>query len=250
MNDYPEAVAKIANDYLDRVKLQLRLVPARERDEFLKEIQSHVYEAYLETPGGDEVGRILAVLRRLGEPAELVADRLPGTMVRSGTRRNLPLHILAGILIALFGIPLGIGGVAVLAGVLLAVAGIVAAFYATMGAFFAAGAVLALFGLIRMYHPELWDRLVAAGLIHVDGDLGQLLEVLSPWGQGLILIVIAAVFVAGGLGMFWAGKYLLRGLRFLFNLIFDWTRQLAQGLRRKLAAPERPRHRERYVTPA
>ena len=27
MNNYPEAVAKIANDYLERVKLQLRLVP-------------------------------------------------------------------------------------------------------------------------------------------------------------------------------------------------------------------------------
>lgn len=46
MNNYPEIVAKIANDYLERVKSQLRLVPAREQDDFLREIQSHLYEAY------------------------------------------------------------------------------------------------------------------------------------------------------------------------------------------------------------
>ena len=108
MNPYPEVVEKIANDYLERVKSQLRLVPAREKDEFLLEIQSHLYEAYQQMPGEDDVARILAVLRNLGEPADVVSDRLPGTMVRSGTKRNLPLYIVTGILIALFGIPLGI----------------------------------------------------------------------------------------------------------------------------------------------
>ena len=84
MYNYPEVVAKIANDYLERVRLQLRTVPARERDEFLREIESHLYEAYQNTPGDDAVARILAVMRNFGEPAEVVADRLPGAMVRSG----------------------------------------------------------------------------------------------------------------------------------------------------------------------
>jgi len=59
----------IVRDYLERMKTQLRLVPAREQDEFLREIQSHVYEAYQQTPGEDDVAKILAVLRSLGEPA-------------------------------------------------------------------------------------------------------------------------------------------------------------------------------------
>jgi uncharacterized membrane protein len=126
MNDYPEVVAKIASDYLERVKSQLHLVPAREQDEFLKELQSHLYEAYQQTPGEDDVVRILTVLLNLGEPAEVVSDRLPGAMVRSGTRRNLPLYVVGGILIGLFGIPLGFGGVAVLVGILVTLAGIVA----------------------------------------------------------------------------------------------------------------------------
>ena len=58
MNNYPEVVPKIANDYLERVKSQLRLVPVRERDEFLREIESHLYEAYQQTPGEDDVARI------------------------------------------------------------------------------------------------------------------------------------------------------------------------------------------------
>src|SRR5579863_8489299 len=106
MNNYPEAVAKIADDYLERVRSQLRLIPAREQDDFVREIRSHLYEAYQhqvdqQTPGEDDVSRILGVLRNLGEPAEVVSDRLPGSMVRSGTKRNQLLYVAGGILIAL-----------------------------------------------------------------------------------------------------------------------------------------------------
>ena len=38
MDEYPESVAAIATDYLERVKAQLGSVPAREQDEFLREI--------------------------------------------------------------------------------------------------------------------------------------------------------------------------------------------------------------------
>src|SRR5258708_7770219 len=104
---YPDAVAQIAGNYLERLKFQLRLVPPAEQAEFLREIESHIYEAYMQSPGDDDVARILAVLQKLGEPSEVVADRLPGAMVRSGTKRSLPVYILGGIFIALFGIPLG-----------------------------------------------------------------------------------------------------------------------------------------------
>src|SRR5712692_2732534 len=124
MNNYPVVVEKVADDYLERVKAQLRLVPAHEHEDFLREIRSHVYEAYQQTSGEDDVARILLVLRNLGEPAEVVSDRLPGAMIRSGTKRNLPLYVVGGILIALFGIPLGFGGVGVVVGLLFALSAI------------------------------------------------------------------------------------------------------------------------------
>jgi uncharacterized membrane protein len=246
MNGYPEAVAKIANDYLERVRLQLRLVPAREQDEFLREIQSHLYEAYNETADDDDVARILAVLRNLGEPAEVVADRLPSAMVRSGTGRSLPLYILAGITVALFGIPLGFGGVGVLVGLLIALLGIVFAFYMFAGGFLFAGALLMSMGLIRVVLPELWDKLMMLGIIQINGP-AEFFNHLSPTGQAFVLIVVASAFLATGLGLLRLGKYLLHGLRFLVSLIFDGVRRFAQTVRRKLrrdkgeALPASPR---------
>lgn len=234
MNDYPEVAAKIARDYLDRVKSQLRLVPAPEQEELLRELQSHLYEAYQQTSGEDDVVRMLAVLRNLGEPHEVVSDRLPETMVRSGARRNLPLYVLSGMVIALFGIPLGFGGVAVLSGILVSLAGVVLAYYAALGTLLLTGAVFMALGLMRIYRPEWWDKLVSLGVIQMSGRLADFLDQLSPSGQGLLMILFAAVFIATGLGMLRIGTYLIEGLRFLFRLAFDGLRQLAQGLRRKL----------------
>jgi uncharacterized membrane protein len=241
VNNYPEVVAKIANDYLERVKLQLRLVPAHERDEFLRELQSHLYEAYQQTPGEDDVGRILAVLRNLGEPAEVVSDRLPGAMVRSGTKRSLPLYVVGGVLIALFGIPLGFSGVGVLMGLLFALAGIAIAYYATAGSILLAGAVSMLLGMTRMFLPHLWDKLATLGFIQINGPPADFLDHLSASEQGLIMILFASVFVASGLGMLRLGSYLLRGLRFLFSLVFDWMRRLTESVRGRLRRDNRER---------
>jgi uncharacterized membrane protein len=234
MNNYPEIVAKIANDYLERVNSQLRLVPAREQDDFLREIQSHLYEAYQQAPGEDEVGRILAVLRNLGEPAEVVADRLPGAMVRSGSKRNQLLYVAGGILIALFGIPLGFSGVAVLMGLLAALAGMVAAYYATAGSILLGGAMLMLMGMTQIALPQLWDKLMALGVIHIGGPPAEFLDHFSPADQGLIMVLFAGVFAVCGLGMLRLGRRLLKGLRFLSVLAFDWMRRFAQSVRRRL----------------
>jgi len=173
------------------------------------------------------------VLRNLGEPAEVVADRLPRAMVRSGTRRSLPLYILAGITIALFGLPLGFGGVGVLMGLLVALLGVIFAYYMVTASFLLVGAIFMSLGLIRVILPELWDKLVMLGFIQMNGP-AEFFNHLSPTGQSFLLIVVASVFVASGLGLLRLGKYLLRGLRFLLSLIFDWTRRFAQTVRRKL----------------
>lgn len=250
MNSYPEVVAKIVDDYLERVRLQLRLVPAREQDEFLREIQSHLYEAYQQTPGNDDVARILTVMRKLGEPGEVVADRLPGAMVRSGARRNLPLHVIGGILIALFGIPLGFGGVGVKVGLLAAVAGLLVAYFAVAGSFLLVGALTMLMGLTRIILPHLWDKLlIVLGFIQITGPPAEFLNQFPPADQGLLIILFASVFFATGSGMLWLGRYLIRGLRFLFSLVFDWTRRFAQGIRRRIGHQDRREWRTTRVVP-
>jgi uncharacterized membrane protein len=239
MSNYPDVVAKIVSDYMERLKTQLRLVPVREQNEFLREIESHVYEAYQQTPGEDDVARILAVLRNLGEPAEVVSDRLPGTMVRSGTKRNLPLYIVGGILIALFGLPLGFGGLGVLLGLLGALTGVAVAFCATAGSILLVGALVTVLGLTRFLVPPVFDRLVDLGFIQLGGPVSEFLDHFSPSDQGLLMMLVGCVLLACGVGLLWLGRYLLRGLRFLFGLLFDRTRRLAQAARGKLRQENR-----------
>lgn len=232
MSGYPQPVAAIANDYFERVKARLGAVPVREKDEFLREIESHVYEAYQQTPGeNDDVGRILAVLRNLGEPAEVVADRLPDTMLLSGSRRNLPLYIIGGLFVAFFGIPIGAGGLGVLVGLLGALAGLLAAYFAVTGSLLLVGALLMLLGLMRLAMPHLWDNLIAAGFIQMPPVF---LDRLSPADQGMVMLVIAGIIGIAGLGLLWVGKHLFRGMRFLFTLLVDWTSRAARSARRIL----------------
>jgi uncharacterized membrane protein len=241
MNQYPDAVAAIANDYLERVKAHLRLLPASEQEDFLREIQSHLHEAYDRTPGSDDVARILGVLRSFGEPAEVVSDRLPQAMVRSGTGRKLPLYIAGGWLVALFGLPLGAGGFGVLVGLLAALAGLLVAYYAVAGSLLLTGAITLVLGLTRLIAPEVWDKLVRIGVIHLDGP-AQFPERLSASDEALIVMALGAMLLAGGWGLLKLGTNMIRGLRFLFNLVFDWMRRFAQEIRRRLrgAEPEKP----------
>lgn len=231
MHDYPEVIAKIVQDYLDRLKKQLSLVPSRDQDEFLREISSHVFEAYHRESSEDKVERILAVLRKLGEPSEVVAERLPQAMVNTGRRRHLPLYVIGGILIAAFGIPLGFGGVAVLIGMLAAILGVVVGIFATGASLVLVGLIVMVLGLVRTFEPQFWDQLVSRGFIHIEGHVAEFLDMLSPAGQGALLMLLAAVLAVSGLALLWLGKYLLRGVRFLAGLWLDWARKAAPRVR-------------------
>jgi uncharacterized membrane protein len=231
VNTYPEVVSKIVDDYLRRVESKLTTVPAHDRQEFLREIESHLYEAYSQSQAADHVEKILAVLRNFGEPADVVADRLAESLVGAGLKRKLPLQIMVGIVIAIFGIPLGFGGVAVLVGVLAAVAGVIVAYYATTGAALLVGAMALALGWTRLYQPDIWDFLIALGVINNGGPVGPFFDALSPSSQGLALISLGCVFVAIATLMLWTGKYLIYGSRLLFGMIFDWIRRTARRAR-------------------
>jgi hypothetical protein len=76
MSHYPEVVEKIVQDYLQRVGIQLKRFPNSDQEEVLKELGSHIYKSYCCESDSEPVARILEVLRRLGEPADVVAEKL------------------------------------------------------------------------------------------------------------------------------------------------------------------------------
>ncbi len=232
MENYPEAVQKIATDYLERVTARLRTVPTQEREEFLRELRSHIFEAYSENATPDEVARMLTVLRNIGEPADVVADRLPAAMFSSGARHKVPLHIIAGLLLAIFGLPLGFGGASVILGLLFALTGATAAFFAATGAVLFAGSVFLLLGFSRYSMPAFFDRLLEMGVIRLEGPFQILTDLPAP-DQGFFFMIVAGILITAGLAMFWVGQRMIRGLRFLFGVVLEGARSLALAIRRK-----------------
>jgi uncharacterized membrane protein len=130
-NGFSGPVAQIVDHYLERLRKSLRGIPAKDRDELVKEINSHIYESFRRDPAPDEVARVLKVLDKLGEPADVISSRMPEAMVTLGKKRKLPFLILAGVLIAFFGVPLGFGGLGVAIGLIISVLALIASFYAS-----------------------------------------------------------------------------------------------------------------------
>jgi hypothetical protein len=221
MSHYPEAVEKIVQDYLQRVAIQLKRFPNSDQKELLKELGSHIYESYCAESDSEPVGRILEVLRKLGEPPDLVAEKLRESWLSVGKLKHFPFSVLGGVVVGMFGLPLGFAGVAMLLGGLGAMLGLAAAFFATATLLLVTGVMGMGLGLLRMFNPDLWDHLVAQGFIQFHGRIGQFFDLLSPATQGGLLVFVFMAVAAAGLGMLWLSKRLLKSLRFVVDLMLD-----------------------------
>lgn len=212
-NELPGAAEKIAKDYLDRLSDLLAGMPISDRQELLNEIRSHIYDSYMNETADDEIGRILAVLRKLGEPADVISSRMPQAVDRLGKRKKAPLYILAGILIAVFAVPLGLGAIGVLIGLLAALFGLVIAYYGLGVTLVVAGFVSGIAGFIASVRPDILER--------INYAVGY--EVFSygpdPQLAGFLVLIASLIQLGLGVLILWSGKYLWRGFRFVTVLI-------------------------------
>ncbi len=219
-HDFSEQAGKIVDNYLDRMRGHLRGLPETDREELVREIYSHIYESYAADGTEDDIQRILNVLDRLGEPSEVVASRLSGTMKRMGKRRNLPFYILAGFFIGIFGLPLGAGALALLMGLGITLVALIFTYYVTAGVLVFGGWLTWVVTTIRLFYPEF--------LIDYFHTLDQFFD--SPLSV-ILNFAAGAVCILMGLGMFWLGRHILSGARFLFSQTGETIRNLR---RRKL----------------
>ena len=217
-NELPHAAERIANDYLDRLSELLKGMPVSDRHELLNEIRSHIYDSYMSETTGDEIERILTVLRKLGEPADVISSRMPQAVNRLGKGKKAPLYILAGILIAVFAVPLGLGAMGVLIGILAALFGLVIAYYGLGVTLVVSGFVSGIAFFVAYVRPDVLERInYAVGYeIFSYGPDPQLI--------GLLGLLASLIELALGLLILWSGKYLWRGFRFVTVLI---TRKVA-----------------------
>jgi uncharacterized membrane protein len=212
-NGFSGPVEKIVDNYLGKLKKNLAGFPESDREELVREIHSHIYESYRLDPTENEVERILKVLDKLGEPADVISARVSPAMVTMGKKKKLPFYILAGTLIALFGVPLGLGGVSVIIALILTVFALILTYYITAFTLVLAGWLSALILVIRIFSPTFLDPYV---------DYYPLLH--DPTANTIIYIAVAILVAAIGLGMFWLGKYMMRGIRFFFRMVAEKIR--------------------------
>jgi uncharacterized membrane protein len=208
-NGFSGPVAQIVDNYLEKLKKGLKGIPAKDQEELIKEIHSHIYESYRSDPTPDEVARVLKVLDKLGEPASVISARMPEAMVTLGKKKKLPFLILAGLLIAFFGLPLGMSGIGLVAGIIIAILGLVLAFYVLAFSMILTGWLAAVVLIIRLVVPGFLDPYM---------DIYPLVP--DPTFNLVIYILGALLISAIGFGLLWIGSRMMRGIRFVFRFLF------------------------------
>ena len=207
-NGFSGPVAQIVDNYLERLKKGLKGIPAKDQDELVREINSHIYESFRDDPTSDEVARILKVLDKLGEPAAVLSARMPEAMVTLGKKKKLPFLILAGLLIAFFGVPLGLGGLSAAVGLIIGVLAVVVSFYIVAFSLILAGWLSAVIMIVRIFSPAFLDPWI---------DIYPLVP--DPALNTVIYILGALLLAALGFGLLWLGSRLMRGVRFVFRFL-------------------------------
>ncbi len=209
-NGFSGPVAQIVDNYLERLKKGLKGIPSKDQEDLVKEIHSHIYESFRNDPAPDEVTRILKVLDKLGEPAAVISARMPEAMVTLGKKKKLPFLILAGLLIAFFGVPLGAGGLSAAVGLVIGVLALVLAFYIVAFSMILSGWLSAIILIIRLFSPGFLDPWM---------DIYPLVP--DPTFNTIIYILGALLISALGFGLLWLGSRMMRGIRFVFRLLFE-----------------------------
>jgi uncharacterized membrane protein len=209
-NGFSGPVAQIVDNYLGRLKKNLKGIPAKDQEELVKEIHSHIYESFRADTAGDEVTRILRVLDKLGEPANVISSRMPEAMVTLGKKKKLPFLILAGVLIAFFGVPLGMGGLSAAVGIIIGVLALILSFYIVAFSLILTGWLTAVILIIRVFSPGFLDPWI---------DIYPLVS--DPTLNTVIYIFGALLMAALGFGMFWLGTRMMRGVRFVFRFLVE-----------------------------
>jgi len=143
-------------------------------------------------------------------------------MVTLGKKKKLPFYILAGVLIALFGVPLGLGGFSLALGIIITVLALILTFYIGAFSLILGGWLSALVMAVRIFSPGFLDPWVNVYPVVSDPTLNT------------VLYIVGSLLIAGmGLGLLWLGTRMMRGIRFVFRFLFEKIK----NSRKRVGAP-------------
>lgn len=96
-----QSAERIYQDYLYRIRKQIKGLNQQNQDEILMELNSHIYENLQEHPAGNEVEKLLNILEKLGRPEEILKPLVADKKLAEATRTFNPIHVFKALLLNL-----------------------------------------------------------------------------------------------------------------------------------------------------
>jgi hypothetical protein len=94
--DNPSA-QRVYNDYIQRCRRVTAILSARDREDVLLEINSHIYEYLCANNATDQMEALLNVLERLGAPEETLKEIVATRKIGEATRTFNPKHLIQAL---------------------------------------------------------------------------------------------------------------------------------------------------------
>jgi uncharacterized membrane protein len=97
---FEEGVSKrIYDKYMLQVQKSLKPLNAKEQEDILLEINSHIYEALQHKKKKNEIDTLLDILDKLGVPAEVLKSLVADKKLQQATQTFNPLHIFKALIL-------------------------------------------------------------------------------------------------------------------------------------------------------
>jgi len=84
-------------DYIHRVKRMTKSLAEQDREDIVMELNSYIYEYMNENREGDEIQRLLEIIKRLGAPEEMLPAVIADKKMAEATRTFNPKHVLKAL---------------------------------------------------------------------------------------------------------------------------------------------------------
>lgn len=94
-----KASKRIYDKYMSQVKKTVKPLNAKEQDDILLEINSHIYEGLQQNKHNNEIDRLLDILDKLGVPDEVLKPLVADKKMEQATRSFNPWHMLKALVL-------------------------------------------------------------------------------------------------------------------------------------------------------
>ena len=99
INFEDDSAQRIYHNYLETIQNILAPINIYDKEEVIKEINSHIYEGMRDNQPINKVEYILNVIERLGDPNDYLKPYLAENLLKRSTRTFNPLHIFRALLL-------------------------------------------------------------------------------------------------------------------------------------------------------